>query len=201
MFNPHTQAYRLEMLHKWNAAWPTDARKYDLALDANKILKFKDEFYASVSRATGVPWWLVGCFDMREESFDHTSNLCNGDPLDRPTVHVPRGVGPFSTWSAGAIFAMHYDRLVANDLIGWLIEAERYNGEGYHKHTNPAAPSSPEPSPYIWSFTNVYTSGKYSSDGHWDPNLVDRQAGVAAIAKYLQSHKVDLGVPLFRGPV
>lgn len=196
-FNPHTPAYRLETLNKWNAALLNPPTLKQVEANAGVILKDKAIFYDRVAVTTGVPWWLIGCFDMREESFDHTKNLCNGDSLKYPTTDVPRGVGPFATWGEGAIFAMHYDRLAAKDVIGWIIEAERFNGEGYHKHSDPAAPQSPEPSPYLWSFTSVYTRGKYAADGAWNPALVDQQVGVVSVIKWLQHTQVDLGVPLF----
>ncbi len=195
MFNPHTPAYRAEMLKKWYAAKLTGRSQVEA--DAHQVIKFRP-LYAPVEAQTGVPWWMVGCFDCREEGFNHHKALVNGDPLDRPTVHVPHGVGPFLTWSEGAVFAMKYDHLDGQqlDLLGWLIEAERYNGEGYHLHSNPVAPSTPEPSPYIWSGTSIYVRGKYRFDGEWDPNLVDAQSGVAAIMQALIGLGVDLGVQM-----
>lgn len=195
MFNPHAPAYRAEMIKKWYAAKLNG--KSSVESDAYQVLKFKT-IYDPVQAATNVPWWLVGCFDCREESFRHDRNLCNGDPLSQPTTHVPKGIGPFATWSEGAIYAMQYDHLAGQtlDLIGWLIEAERYNGEGYHNHVNPAAPSMPEPSPYLWSGTSIYTKGKYAADGLWNPNLADQQSGVCAIVKVLLSLQTDLGVTI-----
>lgn len=179
-FNPHTLEYRAEMERKFNLATLRPECAVEVARLAQAIVKFR-AIYEPVEKATGVPWWLVGCFDLRECAFRHDLNLCNGDPLIRPTVNVPKGMGPFRTWTEGAIFAMHYSKLEARDDVGWMIEAERYNGEGYHNHTDPAAPSIPEPSPYLWASTSVYTSGKYESDGNWNPDLVDKQAGVVAI--------------------
>jgi hypothetical protein len=50
---------------------------------------------------------------------------------------------------------------------------ERYNGLGYA--------SRGLPSPYIWSGTDQYKSGKYIRDGVYDPNAVDRQLGCAGL--------------------
>ena len=48
--------------------------------------------------------------------------------------------------------------------------AERYNGLGYY--------NKKRVSPYVYSGTNVYTGGKYVSDGVYDSNTVDKQPGV-----------------------
>ncbi len=50
---------------------------------------------------------------------------------------------------------------------------EEYNGLGYA--------SRGRPSPYIWSGTDQYVSGKYVRDGVYDPNAVDVQLGCAGL--------------------
>lgn len=196
IFNPHTPAYRKEIFDKIQRMTLNNHGAGAQAVhDAALIVKFKP-LYDPVEAATGVPWWMVGGFDCREEGFNHRGNLCNGDPLDRPTTHVPRGVGPFATWTQGAVFAMHYDRIAANDIIGWFIEGERFNGEGYHNHSDPTAPSSPEPNPYLWSGTNIYHKGKYTGDGHWDSSVVDVQSGIAAMYLALVAMKAPITTPM-----
>ena len=60
--------------------------------------------------------------------------------------------------------------------IGWaLTKLEEYNGLGY------AARGLP--SPYLWSGTDQYKSGKYVRDGVYDPNAVDSQFGCAGLLK------------------
>jgi hypothetical protein len=56
---------------------------------------------------------------------------------------------------------------------GTLTKLEEYNGLGYA--------SRGRPSPYIWSGTNQYASGKYVRDGVYDPNAVDSQLGCAGL--------------------
>ena len=61
-----------------------------------------------------------------------------------------------------------------------LYELEGYNGWGYrlfHAHVK---------SPYLWSFSNHYTSGKYVADGRWSDTAVSRQCGAALIIKRLE---------------
>jgi lysozyme family protein len=42
------------------------------------------------------------------------------------------------------------------------------------------------PSPYLWSFSNLYTKGKFVADGHFDANAVSAQCGAAVMLKALQ---------------
>ena len=41
-------------------------------------------------------------------------------------------------------------------------------------------------SPYLWSFTNLYVSGKYDADGHWQQSLVSDQIGGMALLRAMQ---------------
>src|SRR4029077_15766876 len=50
-----------------------------------------------------------------------------------------------------------------------LTKLEEYNGLGYAARG--------VPSPYVWSGTDQYRSGKYVRDGIYDPNAVDSQPG------------------------
>ena len=50
---------------------------------------------------------------------------------------------------------------------------ERYNGLGYAARG--------KPSPYIWSGTDQYVSGKYVRDGVYDARVVDQQPGCAGL--------------------
>ncbi len=54
-----------------------------------------------------------------------------------------------------------------------MTACEKYNGLGY------AARGIP--SPYVWSGTDQYRSGKYVRDGVFDPSVVDRQLGCAGL--------------------
>ena len=35
--------------------------------------------------------------------------------------------------------------------------------------------------PYLWSFSNHYTRGKFTSDGNWDSSAVSQQCGAGVI--------------------
>ena len=152
------------------------------------VLRSSKTRYKAVGDQVGMPWYLVGAIHRLEASGDFRSYLQNGDPLFNsdgrpvPTVHVPSGVGPFDpqTWENAAVAAL--GGLKAYPTAAWNIGqcldwAERYNGLGYRHLALP--------SPYLWSFTDQYKSGKYVSDGVFDPNFVSQQPGVAAIFKAL----------------
>jgi lysozyme family protein len=137
--------------------------------------------YQNIEHRTGVPWTFIAVTHYRESSQDFTKNLGQGDPLNRITVHVPAGRGPFTGlngFADGAVDALencapHAARETDWTIGGMLTLLERYNGIGY------AARGLP--SPYVWSGTNQYKSGKYVSDGVFDPNVVDKQLGCAGM--------------------
>ncbi len=181
---------RLQILSFWIKAQITPSWIDIVKAQANQVVSFK-RLYDPVADATRVPWWVIGAIDDREESFHHKGYLGNGDPFNKKTTHVPRGRGPFASWSDGAIDAIHvsgWDILPASghwDIVTCLIKCEAYNGEGYeHRGIR---------SPYLWGATNMQQRGKYTADGHWDGNAWDSQVGCAALFLALkQFHGVDL---------
>lgn len=140
--------------------------------------------YEAVAKIVGCPWWLVGVIHHMEASNDFSKHLHNGDPLAKQTVHVPAGRPPGKppwTWEASAIDALnecrHFNKWHDWSLSGCLWQIELFNGLGYRQY-HPMVKS-----PYLWSMTNIYKKGKYTSDGHFDPEAVSTQLGVAAIMK------------------
>jgi len=142
--------------------------------------------YQNVSDSTGVPWYVVAAIHNLEASLDFNCHLYNGDPLTARTVHVPAGqptVGdPPFTWEQSAIGALQYDGFTTwTDwtLAGMLYKLESYNGFGYRDHGINT--------PYLWSFSNNYTSGKYVADGSYDPSAVSDQCGAASVFIAMQA--------------
>ena len=103
---------------------------------AAQVLKNKD-VYMAVSKATGVPWDVIGVIHILEGNGDFTTHLHNGDSLQKRTRNVPRGrpLGePPCTWNESAIDAIKYDGL--DKVSDWsdesiCFELEKYNGLGY----------------------------------------------------------------------
>lgn len=165
--------------HLWlTAKLNTDREsKHEIDVAFAKALKRKGA-YLRVQERTSVPWQLIAGLDMRECNFRENRCLHNGQRLDAVTTLVPQGRGPFPNWEVGAIDALNIKKmaLVKEWPICKVLEwAEKYNGQGYLLyHPN-------VPSPYLWSMTNHYTTGKYSRDGIFDLGLQDKQVGVAAL--------------------
>lgn len=138
--------------------------------------------YKSVEKATGVPWWFIAVVHEREASQNWSSQLGQGDPLNKKSTHKPIGRGPFKTWEDGAIDALTNCPPFAAKNTDWSIGGslamlEQYNGLGYA--------GKGVPSPYIWSGSDQYSKGKYVADGVYDPDAIDNQLGCAGLLKFM----------------
>lgn len=160
---------------------------------ANAIEAYWDQ-YLKVGKATGLPAYVVGVIHFRESSFNFARHLANGDPLfnsdgnPMKTSHVPQGLGPYPTWSEGAIGAIKHqgfdNKTYHWDLLNALDNLERFNGLGF-RYRGIA-------SPYVWSGTSAYTRGMYVADNMFDPNKIDPRPGCAPILKELQNRGYEL---------
>lgn len=171
---------------RWKAAKFT--RSTAINASAAKI-EANRKRYDAVSKATGVPWDVIGVIHYRESSNDFAGVLHNGQKIigtGEKTTFVPKGRGPFSTWEEAAIDALVNapPQLAKNK--DWSIAAtldalERYNGLGYK--------NKGLPSPYLWAGTDQYQKGKYVADGKYDPEHVDKQLGVAPILMKIRENE------------
>lgn len=138
--------------------------------------------YVDIEKATGVPWWFVGMVHYRESNLDMSTNIANGQSFSKKTTIVPKGRGPFKTFKEAAVDALVNCAPYASKNKDWsaagaLTKFEEYNGLGY---ANKGIAS-----PYVWSGTDQYTSGKYVADHVFDADVVDVQMGGAGILKFL----------------
>ncbi len=142
--------------------------------------------YKAVEAASGVPWYFVGIVHSLECSSRFRAHLHNGDLLTARTWQEPPGRPkiwpPPSDWKSSAVDALDYEAQIQKRIWGppddWSLERmlfrfESYNGWGYRPRKMA--------SPYLWSFSQHYTRGKYKFDGKYDPTLVSEQAGAAVI--------------------
>ena len=138
--------------------------------------------YQAVAGPLGIPWYVVALIHNLEASLNFSRHLHNGDPLTARTVHVPAGRPPAGhppfTWEQSANDALRYMRMA--NLSDWSLPAilyrlEGFNGYGYQLRRPPIN------SPYLWSFSNHYTQGKFVADGRYDPKAVSDQCGCAVI--------------------
>ena len=142
--------------------------------------------YEAVAEIVGIPWYMAAAIHSMESGLDFSRHLHNGDSLQFRTIHTPagrpkRGEPPFS-WEESAIDALKLRGLqrVRNwTLSRILYELEGYNGWGYrlyHQHVL---------TPYLWSGSQCYHSGKYIADGRWSDSARSRQIGAALIIRRL----------------
>jgi lysozyme family protein len=147
------------------------------------LLKTHRSRYESTGGPLGIPWYFIGVCHAMECAFNFRTHLHNGDPLGGRTVQVPRNRpqvwNPPTDWETSAKDAMVYDKLHGQpdwSLERTLFRWEQYNGWGYRGRIN---------SPYLWSFTNQYTKGKFVRDGEWSPDAVSQQCGAVTMLKGL----------------
>lgn len=142
------------------------------------------ERYEATEQQSGVPWYFIGSIHNMEGSQDFTRHLHNGDPLEARTVQVPagrpkKGNPPFR-WEESASDALTLRGLGPQtdwSLAGTLYQLEGYNGWGYRRYHPHVL------SPYLWSYSNHYTSGKYVADGRWSDTAVSKQCGAAVVLR------------------
>ena len=138
--------------------------------------------YQSVANQTGVPAKMIAALHWRESSGNFATYLHQGDPLGKPAVNWPTNIHVFHQWEEAAVHALNMKSRHRNNLgidssttePGKLgAYAELYNGLGYH--------NGKRPSPYVYSGSNAYTTGKYVADGRFSASTVDSQVGVVPL--------------------
>jgi lysozyme family protein len=167
-----------------------DSRRNELNWYVSKLLETKNHpRWVKVAKDACCPWYFVAIIHGMECSFNFRAHLHNGDSIERRTVQVPRGLpkewNPPNDWESSAVDALRHDGFL--DQSDWslartLYRWERYNGirsRQYGINT-----------PYLWSYSNHYTKGKFVRDNVWDPNAVSQQCGAAVMLRVL----VDRGV-------
>ena len=142
--------------------------------------------YEEISRKTGIPPELIAAIHYRESGCNFNTYLHNGDPLGKPTTHVPKGKN-FDNFIDAAVDALSEKNSLkekykltsnSNDMAAMMAFAESYNGLGYY--------NKDRVSPYVYSGTNMYKSGKYVSDGNYSATTVDEQPGVYILINSLK---------------
>ncbi|CAN7217953.1 DNA/RNA non-specific endonuclease [Mesorhizobium sp. LjNodule214] len=155
-------------------------KKGEVAWYVKKLTLYRPR-YEKVGAAIGIPWWFVGITHALEGSFNLNGHLHNGDPLGHRTVQVPKNRpvkwNPPNDWESSAVDALTYQGYAKQkdwSIPRALYRFEGYNGWGYRGGIGINTP-------YLWSFSNHYTRGKYTSDGHYDSSAVSKQCGAATM--------------------
>lgn len=184
--SPQFEAFRADYARLWQAMKIHDDKIPVVDAIARRLISSKSR-YQAVSEVTKVPWFVIAVIHEREASANFHCHLHNGDPLSARTYHVPAGrplppAQPPFTWEESAADALALDGLTK--IGSWSVERtcyeiELYNGFGYRRHGIN--------SPYLWSFSNNYSSGKYVADGQWSSSAVDAQCGVMPLLKRIMA--------------
>lgn len=161
----------------------------------SRILPYQAR-YQAVGVPLGIPWYFVAVIHNMECSLNFNCQLHNGDSLTARTVHVPagrpvNGQPPF-TWEESATDALTFEGFASQadwSLPRTLYRLEAYNGFGYRRQAPPIN------TPYLWSFSNHYTGGKFVADGSYDPNAVSGQCGAAIILSQMQQNGIVIFAP------
>ena len=179
--------YTKELASKYSNQWATAAiapkwkKHADWAVDT--IVRNKAR-YEYVSKVTGVPWYVIAVIHYREATFSFKGHLHNGDPLTARTRKEPKGYpktgNPPFTWEYSAIDALKIKNLHTRknwsiEDIAWVLET--YNGKGYLQ--------TGKTNPYLWSGTQHYRIGKYTTDHGYDARVIDEQFGTMSLLKVL----------------
>lgn len=176
---------RPDFVYLWDSCVLDDPNSFALSHACEIIVRNKER-YQAIEKQAGIMWQWVAAIHYRETSLNFNKAFHNGDPIigtGRLTTHVPIGRGPFNTWEESVIDAiklLKLDKVTDWGVYNALSIAERYNGFGYRRQKNEFGVT--EYSPYVWAGTNHSDeTGKYSSDGKFDPFAPEKQLGVAAI--------------------
>ncbi len=159
----------------------------DQAKEIVRVMGQYSPLYALIADQFGIGWWqVIGVLHQMESGMDFSKHLANGDPLSADTVHVPVGImapkEPPYNFTEGAVAALNHFKqgwghLSITDMPTALSFFDEWNGLGEWRLTDTPG------CPYLFSGTSAYQSGKFASDGAWDPTLVSQQIGVAALCK------------------
>jgi lysozyme family protein len=140
-------------------------------------------------------WFIVAVIDQMEGGGGANTYLGNGQSLHHVTTEVPAGRGPFASFHAGAVDALHLgglDKVTAWPIERIAYESEDWNGWGYL--------DKPIVDPYLAAWSNLYTKGKWIADHVYDANAVSAQPGALTILKVLMGLDSSIVPDLVPGP-
>jgi lysozyme family protein len=178
-------ALRDEYRSRFSSAKVRPAHQVEVNQTIARILAHRDR-YKAAGTPLDVPWWFVAIVHQLEGSGNFHTHLHNGDPLTARTVQVPAGrplTGhpPFA-WEVSARDALQLEGFAHQQdwsISHALFRFEKFNGFGYRTIAHPI------PSPYLWSFSQHYTRGKFDRDGHFNPATISAQCGTAVLLRVL----------------
>jgi lysozyme family protein len=148
---------------------------------ADRLIENKER-YQTLEALTDVPWHIIAVIHNMEASQKFNGHLHNGDPLTHRTVNVPPGRPPIGdppfTFEVSGVDALRFEKM--DQVEDWTLPGSLFRLEGFNGFGSRARGIH---TPYLWSFSNHYTKGKFVSDGHFDPNAVSQQCGAALLLR------------------
>ncbi len=163
-----------------------DAKRNEIQWYVTKILDEKRRgTYVDVYDRVCVPWYFIAVIHGMECGFDLQKHLHNGDPLRSRTVQIPANRpavwNPPTDWVSSAVDALTYDKFA--DQKDWQLARMLYRWEAYNGWRSRMEHGIN--TPYLWSFSNHYTKGKFVADNVWSADAVSKQCGAAVMMKAL----------------
>lgn len=133
----------------------------------------KNVEYKQISDATDIPVILIAALHFRESTGDFDKTIANGDDdLPAGKTFVEDAISVINAAKTYTEFKEDIGLTKdSRNLLAMLQYAEYWNGVGCKKYNHGI-------NPYLYAGTNIYTSGKYVSDGSWNSSTVDEQPGV-----------------------
>lgn len=143
--------------------------------------------YQNIANAVNpqIPWEFIAVIHARESDCNFNTHLYNGDPLTKRTVNEPKGLpkaaakfGNAYTFEESAIDTLinkGFNKWKDWSITGQIYLLEKYNGFGYA--------SKKKISPYLWSGTQFYTTGKFVADHVYSETTKDKQIGSIPLLK------------------
>jgi lysozyme family protein len=164
----------------------SDPEKESLIRSHLQKIRAGEMRYRALGEKLAIPWQFIAIVHSLECGCDFKLHLHNGDSLKARTVNAPAGRPPTGeppfTWEQSAEDALAMKRLVHQrdwGIASMLFRWEAFNGFGYRMRGLA--------SPYLWSFSNVYTGGLFVADHVFDPQARSKQCGAAVLLKRLMT--------------
>lgn len=164
------------------------------ALESARFIMKNISVFSTVATAVGgIPPYIVGAISVMEMGLNFKGTILNGDDFTKPTHNYPPGLGPWGSWEEAAIWGLkHEARGWGINLQTWnwrdpgaaFYFMESYNGHNARMEDQGPKTKPPYSSPYVYSGTPFYVSGKKQENpSRFNPDLVSQQPGCMAILK------------------
>jgi lysozyme family protein len=134
--------------------------------------------YLTIQARTGVPWWFTAVAHEREAGQRFDRQLGQGDALEPGEHSRPQGTRAVQVVRRRRCGCPRELRALRGAAEGLECRPSSHNAGAIQRSWLRGQRC---PSPYDWSGTDQYRSGKYVADHVYSASAVDRQLGCAAL--------------------